>query len=162
MRMSGRGSGSQRGVGATHAAAMGTMSARVVVGALECLWCFIRALARRKCRLKCLGSRARAVSISDKSGRNRSFPAVTLWMHELLLATLEPQLRNHIVARPHECRVPLSMRRPQCSSWPGRVHASVRRHRRSPTTVHHHIDTTRPAPWTCSEWSVRTVAYLIR
>jgi len=49
--------GTSLGVGATCAAAMSTLSARVVVGVLECHWCSILVRARRKFRLECLGSR---------------------------------------------------------------------------------------------------------
>ena len=48
---------------------------------------------------------ARAVSISDKSGRNRSFPAVTLRGHALCSSLLEPWLRFTIPAWPTECRL---------------------------------------------------------
>ena len=40
------------------------------------------------------------------------------WAHALLLATLEPQLRNHFSARPHGVAVPLSIGRLEHSSSP--------------------------------------------
>ena len=63
------------------------------------------------------------------------------WVHELLLATLESQLRNHMRARPHDVAVPASIGRSEYSSSPGGVGAPNRRLRRSPTTVRHHTDT---------------------
>ena len=44
---------------------------------------------------------ARCASSSIKTFRKGSLPRSARWVHALLLTTLEPQLRNHFIARPH-------------------------------------------------------------